>query len=154
MQYSPEYRIQPERSYLDRLIKETGGAVIRSPEDVYKGEIKDIFGTVDLTPTLLILALILYMLDIALRRLNLPLAAVEEKLSAARARLVPQVKKPSKIKRPLNTVGEVPKATRNNVLTQPESEDKPEKKAKESKTEKLKSESLDTSLLLKRKNRE
>lgn len=155
VQYSPEYRIQPERSYLDRLIKETGGAVIRSPEDVYKGEIKDIFGTVDLTPTLLILALILYMLDIALRRLNLPLAAVEEKLSAARARLVPQVKKPSKIKRPLNTVGEVPKATRNNVLTQPESEDKPEKKAKESKTEKLKSESLDTSLLLKKKkNRE
>ncbi len=153
VQYSPEYRIQPERGYLDRLIKEAGGTVISSPEDVYKGEMKDIFGTVDLTPTLLILALILYMFDIALRRLNLPLAAVEEKLSAAKAKLMPQVKRPAKVKRPNNSMGEAPKAAEKKVHMPPQAEGKPEAKETGAKPEKPKTENLDTSTLLKKKKR-
>ncbi|MDD3706136.1 MAG: VWA domain-containing protein [Clostridiaceae bacterium] len=151
VQYSPEYRIQAESGYLDRLIKETGGTLINTPEDVYKGEIKDIFGAVDLTPTLLILALILFMLDIALRRLNLPLATVEEKLSAAKAKLMPKGQKSAKVKRQVEAV----KLAESKVQSKPEAEGKPEAKAKEAKPEKTKAENLDTSALLKKKrNRE
>lgn len=155
VQYSPEYRIQPQSGYLDRLIKEAGGTLINTPEDVYKGKIKDIFGTVDLTPTLLILALVLFMLDIALRRLNLPLASLEERLSAARSKLVPQVKKSVKVKRQFNNIEEAVKPDENKARPQPEVEVKPETKAKEAKPEKTKAENLDTSALLKKKrNRE
>lgn len=151
VQYSPEYRIQPTSGYLDRLIKEAGGTLINTPEDVYKGKIKDIFGAIDLTPTLLILALILFMFDIALRRLNLPLAVLEEKLSALRAKLTPKGKKPVKVKRTLNTMGEAAKPTENKLRPQPKVEVKADTKAKEQKTEKPKVESLDTSALLKKK---
>jgi hypothetical protein len=146
VQYSPEYRIQPPSGYLDRLIKEAGGTLINTPEDVYKGKIKDIFGAIDLTPTLLILALILFMLDIALRRLNLPLAILEEKLSAIRAKLLPSGKKSTKLKRPLKTMSEVVKPAENKVRLQAEAGEELEPKAKEPKAE-----NLDTSALLKKK---
>ncbi|MHB1392869.1 MAG: VWA domain-containing protein [Clostridia bacterium] len=150
VQYSPEYRIQPPSGYLDRLIKEAGGTFINVPEDVYKGKIKDIYGAIDLTPTLLILALILFMLDIALRRLNLPLAVLEEKLAALRAKLLPKAKKHVKAKRSQNTMGEAVKSAENKVQSQPK-EEKPETKAKASNVEKPKVENLDTSALLKKK---
>jgi Mg-chelatase subunit ChlD len=151
VQYSPEYRIQPEAGYLDRLVKETGGMYINTPEEVYKGKLKDIFGTMDLTPALLILALFLFMLDIAVRRLNLPLAAVEEKLSELRTKLIPKGNKPAKAK--LNTMADVVKPVVISVHSQTEAEKKPEEKTKELKPEKPKAESLDTSLLLKKKKK-
>jgi hypothetical protein len=86
VQYSPEYRIQPERGYLDRLIKEAEGTLINTPEDIYKGEMKDIFGTVDLTPVLIILALILFLLCYCLKKAEPALAAVEGKLSAVKGK--------------------------------------------------------------------
>lgn len=155
VQYSPEYKIQPDSGYLDRLIKEAGGTLINTPEDVYKGKIKDIFGAVDLTPVLLIMALVLFMFDIALRRLNLPLAAFEEKLSAVKTRFVPQFKKPVKKKGSLTGMGEAAKPTENKVQSQSKAEVRPEVKVKEPKQEKPKAENLDTSALLKKKkNRE
>lgn len=148
VQYSPEYSIRPQSGYLDRLIKEAGGTVINAPEDVYKGKTKDIFGSVDLTPALLILALVLFIFDIALRRLNLPLAAMEERLSVLRAKLVPQSEKPAKAKGLIYTASET-------VKPQPKTEEKPEEKAREEKREKPGSDKLDTSSLLKKKkNRE
>jgi DNA replication initiation complex subunit (GINS family) len=93
------------------------------------------------------------MLDIALRRLNLPLAAVEEKLSAAWARLIPQIKRPAKVKRPISAMGEAPKAAEKKVHMPPQAEGKPEAKEKEAKPEKPKTENLDTSTLLKKKKR-
>ncbi|KUO69599.1 MAG: hypothetical protein APF77_08905 [Clostridia bacterium BRH_c25] len=151
VQYSPEYRIRPAAGYLDRLVKEAGGTLINTPEEVYKGETKDIFGATDLTPMLIILALILFMLDIALRRLNLPLAALEDKLSVIKAKLMPQRKKPVKVKSPLNTVRAAGKPAESKVQPQPEAVEKKDTKAKESKREKPKDESLDTSALLKKK---
>ena len=151
VQYSPEYRIQPEAGYLDRLAKETGGTYINTPEEVYKGKLKDIFGTVDLTQALLILALVLFMLDIAVRRLNLPLAAVEEKLSGLRIKLRPKGNKPAKAKP--DTKAEAVKPAMAPVRPQTEAEKKPEVKTNEFKLEKPKAESLDTSLLLKKKKK-
>ena len=152
VQYSPEYRLQPDSGYLDRLIKEAAGTVISAPEDVYKGKIKDIFGAIDLTPMLLILALILFMLDIALRRLNLPLAALEERLSVLWTKLLPKAKKPVKAKRPQNIMSEASKPAEKKVQAQPQEED-PKSKAKEPDAEKPKAESLDTSALLKKKKK-
>lgn len=155
VQYSPEYRIQPDSGYLDRLIKEAGGTLISTPEEVYEGELKDIFGAVNLTPTLLILALLLFMLDIALRRLNLPLAAIEEKLSAIRVRLVPQTKMTEEVKKQLNNTRQAVEPAKNKVQLRPKAEEKPEANSTGSRPEKPKVESLDTSLLLKKKkNRE
>jgi len=153
VQYSPEYRIQPEAGYLDRLVKETAGTYINTPEEVYKGEIKDIFGAVALTPALLISALVLFILDIALRRLNLPLAAVEEKLSGLMAKLRPKGNKPAKAKGRLNTGAETVKPAVNIVRPHIEADKKPEANTNESKPEKPKAESLDTSLLLKKKKK-
>ena len=150
VQYSPEYRIQPPSGYLDRLMKEAGGTLINAPEDVYKGKIKDIFGAVDLTPALLILALILFMLDIALRRLNLPMAALEDKLSAIRAKLLPQGKKLAKVKRPLSNMVEAVRPVEKSQ-SQQKVEERPEPIVQEQKAEKLKAENLDTSALLKKK---
>ncbi len=146
VQYSPEYRIQPPSGYLERLIKEAEGTLINAPEDVYKGKIKDIFGAIGLTPMLLIMALILFMLEIALRRLNLPLAVLEDKLSAIRLKLVPKRKKPAKIKISQSTMSEAVKAAENKALPQQKAEEKAESKA-----EKSKAENLDTSALLKKK---
>ncbi|MGE5678816.1 MAG: VWA domain-containing protein, partial [Pseudomonadota bacterium] len=99
VQYSPEYRLQPEAGYLDRLVREAGGTYIKTPEEVYKGKLKDIYGSTDLTPALLLAALLLFMLDIAARRLNLPLPAVMEKASAIRTKLLPKHTKPVKVKK-------------------------------------------------------
>lgn len=70
VQYSPEYKIYSQNSSLDLLINDAGGKYISLPEEVYKGEIKDVSGKTDLTNTFLILSLLLLLLDIAVRRLN------------------------------------------------------------------------------------
>ena len=72
LQYSPEYKIRPKSNNMDLLVNETGAQYINSPEQVYLGEIEDIKGRTDITNILLILALVLFVLDIALRRLNIP----------------------------------------------------------------------------------
>lgn len=152
VQYSPEYRIQPEKGYLDRLVKEAGGVYIEKPEDVYKGDIKDIFGVQDLTPVLLIIALVFFMLDIALRRLNLPLAWLEDRLELAKSRLKITWKRPAKVRKRPIMMQET--TVQKEAKTQPKvskAEPKPEIK----KPEKPKAENLDTSALLKKKkNRE
>lgn len=138
VQYSPEYKLQPEAGYLERLVREAGGTYINKPEEVYKGKLKDIYGSTDLTPALLIAALLLFMLDIAARRLNLPLAAIIEKASVLRARLFPERAKPVKVKK-VQFQGNEPKAQ------------KPEAREAEVKKVKTEAENLDTSALLKKK---
>ncbi len=94
VQYSPEYKIQPPSGTLDRLIKEAGGTLINTPEDVYKGKLKDIFGRVNLIPFLLIAALILFVMDIALRRLNLPFDRIEQALDKLKSKVSKKKEKP------------------------------------------------------------
>ncbi len=70
VQYSPEYRLN-NSSNLDSLVTEVGGRIIKEPKEVFSGDIKYKKGQKDLTPYLISLFLILFMLDIAVRRLNL-----------------------------------------------------------------------------------
>lgn len=77
VKYSPEYKLDSETGTIDRLVKEAGGILIGTPEEVYEGDLENIFGRIDLTNFLLITALLLFVIDIALRRLNLPLERLE-----------------------------------------------------------------------------
>ncbi len=153
VQYSPEYRIQPPSGYLERLIKEAGGTLIDAPEDVYKGDIKDIFGAVDLTPALLILALLMFTLDIALRRLNLPYSVLKNRMSVLKAKLMKGPKKPYPGKKHNEIKDQSVKASNNEVRSEIDTEGKKESKPKKAKGEKTKDENLDTSVLLKKKRK-
>ncbi len=82
-QYSPEYRINTS-SNLEKLVSEVGGKIIPEPKEVFSGDIQYKRGQKDLTSYLLALFLILFMIDIAMRRLNLStnkLRVVWEKIS-------------------------------------------------------------------------
>lgn len=70
VQYSPEYRIN-NSSNLDKLVTQVGGKIITEPKEVFAGDIEYKRGQKDLTTYLLSLFLILFMIDIAMRRLNL-----------------------------------------------------------------------------------
>lgn len=151
VQYSPEYRIQPDKGYLDRLVKEAAGVYVEKPEDVYKGDMKDIFGVRDLTQVLLILALILFMFDIALRRLNLPLTWLEDKILWLKSKFGVLWKKSAKVKKSLAKTQGLPEKKDTVVEKQLTAEEKPDTKKSEKKSEKPKTENLDTSALLKKK---
>jgi hypothetical protein len=150
VQYSPEYKLQPEAGYLDRLVREAGGTYINTPEEVYKGKLKDIFGSTDLTPALLIAALLLFILDIAARRLNLPLSSALEKAAALRAKLLPERARPVKVKKMQYQGNEAQKEEKS--VSRPEYKaERPAAGEAEVIKARPESENLDTSALLKKK---
>lgn len=71
--YSPEYDVLPEddNTLLQKLAKAGGGRILETPSQVFGSELAAVTGTTDPTLPLLITALVLFMLDIAVRRLNL-----------------------------------------------------------------------------------
>ena len=70
-QYSPEYRINRSSEAFDRLIEGIGGKIITTPEEVFAGNISSRKGSRDLTPYLLALVLVLFIFDVAVRRLRI-----------------------------------------------------------------------------------
>jgi len=70
VQYSPEYKIN-NSSNLDKLVAEGYGKIITEPKEVFSGDLEHKQGERDITPFLLALLLILFMLDIGTRRLNI-----------------------------------------------------------------------------------
>jgi hypothetical protein len=137
IQYSPEYKITTSSVNIDRLIQEAGGKYIKAAEEVFQGNIKDTTGRIDLTPHLLILSLLLFMMDIALRRLNLPLQKVEEGIESLRQKLRKEKKKPV-----MKTI-----EVKEKKAHAPE----PPKEAKPVKKEKPRQDNLDVDMLLKKK---
>jgi len=71
--YSPEYDIRNRNDieFLERLVKETGGAVLDKPEQVFRENLQPVWAEIELWPYLMSLALILFVLDVALRRLKM-----------------------------------------------------------------------------------
>ncbi len=69
-QYSQEYKINADSKIFEELVKSSSGKYITKPEEVFTDTIPKVKGEIDLTDAMLILALILFMLDVALRRLN------------------------------------------------------------------------------------
>jgi len=70
--YSSEFDIRQGNTeeFLKKLVERTGGSILEQPEEVFRGEITPIQSRSELWPWLLPLALFLFVLDIALRRLR------------------------------------------------------------------------------------
>ncbi|MBP7175850.1 MAG: VWA domain-containing protein [Thermoclostridium sp.] len=102
MPYSDEYRLLDANAagFLEKLAQTGGGRMITDPSEVFKGEIQNTGARRDLTYALILAALILLLLDIALRKLQIPLEPiilfVKEKIVAPTANIVKELKKPKK----------------------------------------------------------
>lgn len=72
--YSPEYNISraDNEEFLKKLAHEGGGRIIKNPGEVFSGELAPVESVTDITPILLSLAIILFLVEIAVRRLNIP----------------------------------------------------------------------------------
>lgn len=148
IQYSPEYKLDQKSDNVERLAKETGATYIEKPEEVYKGEMENIFGIIDITPFLLILAIIIFLIDIALRRLNLPLNKVEDKLAELKAKVFVKKKRPI-----MHTikVREEKKPEPEKQIFEQQAAEVPKVPDRSKQKEQPKAEVLDTSALLKKK---
>jgi hypothetical protein len=99
VQYSPEYRLTDNSSNIDKLVASMGGKLITSPKEVFLNDALSRKGQKDLTPFLLALALLLFMFDVAIRRININTAKLKALLKKLRRRTstvsVPKVKRTS-----------------------------------------------------------
>lgn len=86
VQYSPEYKINSSDN-LEKLVAGVGGKMITQPKEVYTGDLQYKRGQRDLTAYLISLFLILFMLDIALRRLSLNKNKLQHALETAGGRV-------------------------------------------------------------------
>ncbi len=71
LQYSDEYKFNTNAEKLDVVVKETKGTFINKPEEVFEGKLQREYKKINLTTPLLVISILLFMLDIAYRRLNL-----------------------------------------------------------------------------------
>lgn len=145
--YSAEYNIDAKSEKLDRLVYESQGKYINNGKEVYEGGLPDVSGRRSLTAFFLIAALIIFLIDIAIRRLNLPFEKYGKRLN--------NFLKKFKIKL---------KEERTGVLTEDMGKkfaiegkrvysDKGDKKPDTKKEKRKEKETLDTATLLKRKRK-
>lgn len=91
-QYSLEYRFYPNNSLLDEFANSVGAIFIEKAEEVFETKPEFVKGRFNLATPLLIIASLLFLLDIAARRFNidlwgmLPFARMKAKSAAARAK--------------------------------------------------------------------
>lgn len=84
--YSPEYNLIKTngKELLERLVYESGGRVIKNADEVFSGDIDKIENINDITDILLLLALVLFIIDIAIRRLNISFRKLDAVLEKGR----------------------------------------------------------------------
>ncbi|MGN0483045.1 MAG: VWA domain-containing protein [Lachnospiraceae bacterium] len=75
-QYSPEYQFYDNEKELEQFTAQAGGAFITTKDNIWKKAVKKQTTRVSITMPLLILALLFWMFDIAVRRLGLDVAGV------------------------------------------------------------------------------
>ena len=63
---------------LRRIAREGGGSILGSYRDVFRGELMQVSGRVDITPFLLFFAVAAFLVDIAARRLSINYRRVKE----------------------------------------------------------------------------
>jgi len=70
--YSPEYdlRASSSRNLLEHVVSRTGGKILHKPEDLLKSELPPAWKYHEVWPGMLCLAMLLFLLDITLRRLS------------------------------------------------------------------------------------
>lgn len=75
--YSKEYDITTSTNKLTDLVRKSKGEIITKPNEIFTKNEKDVHGYKDITEILIIISLLLFILDIALRRLNIRLGGFE-----------------------------------------------------------------------------
>jgi len=86
MPYSPEYDIlsnSDNNVLIQKIAYEGGGRILDDPSQVFKSELPPVTGKTDPFYVLIIVLLVLFMLDVALRRLNLRFDVWKKKLEPA-----------------------------------------------------------------------
>lgn len=86
LQYSPEYKIAAQSaSSLDKVMTEMGLSYINGPSQVFAGDLKNVSSKTDLTPYFLCLALMLFFIDIVIRKLNISIKDIIRRKAAKTA---------------------------------------------------------------------
>ncbi len=76
--YSKEYDFTASENRLNTLVNQAKGEFINNPDEVFTGSFQRNYKIKDLSQTLLIIALLLFIFDIALRRLNLKIKWIDK----------------------------------------------------------------------------
>lgn len=95
-QYSKEYKFNQQESGLMQLIEAVEGKLITLPNEAFKVENKKSYRTLELTNILLVLAFILFFIDIVLRRFNLRFSTVAYSIGQILGKENRQAKKDNK----------------------------------------------------------
>ncbi|HOJ11633.1 MAG TPA: VWA domain-containing protein [Clostridiales bacterium] len=97
--YSPEYNISrvDNLAFLQKLAYEGGGRILGSGAEVFKGDPPPVAGNKDMTNILIALSIIVFVLEIGIRRLNLKLDAATERMTQA-AHVIQETKRHIKYK--------------------------------------------------------
>ena len=160
LQYSDEYKFNTNGEKLDVVIKETKGSFINKPEEVFEAKLQREYKKINLTTSLIIISILLFMIDIAYRRLNIDLVRLfkkrkdkvkKEKISKNNNSMKVEskaIKEQNKLKIKSSTEAEEQNSTKKNEIKDKESK----KTKKKLEREAPKKDSLDTSALLKKKS--
>lgn len=156
LKYSDEYKFNTNSVKLDSLVSETKGTFINKVEEVFKGKLEKEYKKINLTNSLLIIALFLFLFDIAYRRLNLDFSRYfkikdKNKVKNIKAKEKNVAKDELAVKKEIsNNIDKKSKVEEKTLDKKKENKSKVKKEKK--KVEKTKSNTLDTSALLKKKN--
>ncbi len=69
--YSKEYDINTTQNRLDQIVNIADGKFITNPNEVFTNDLENVYNSRDISSILIIISLILFIIDIALRRLNI-----------------------------------------------------------------------------------
>ena len=95
---STEYwQLKPNRPLLEGLARSTGGHELAAPADAFAHDLQAPGAGRELWPPLTVLAILLFLADVAVRRLRISFAAVQPALERVRARLRPPRFQPSAV---------------------------------------------------------
>ncbi|MBE6071209.1 MAG: VWA domain-containing protein [Clostridium butyricum] len=147
LQYSDEYKFNNNKEKLDTLVNELDGKIINKPKEVFLGEMKTSIRAINLTTPLVILAIFLFLLDIVYRRLNIDLSLYINKMKIK----VNKNDTNEKIKKVI--VENKVKFHQKQDIIKTDNEERNRAKKRNDKNKKDRNEILDTSALLKNKNK-
>ena len=153
LKYSDEYKFNTNSVKLDSLVSETDGSFINKPEEVFEGKLEKEYKKINLTNLLLILALILFLFDIAYRRLNLDFSkyikiGIRNKKKKTNEKNF--VKKELAVEKEVDNARTTEKSS-DSLKGEVKKKEKKRKLKKEKRVEKSRSQTLDTNALLKKK---
>ena len=155
LKYSDEYKFNTNSVKLDSLVSETKGSFINKVEEVFVGKLEKEYKKINLTNPLLIIALFLFLFDVAYRRLNLDFSRYINRKNKGSVKK-DKAKAKDIAKDELALEKEVNNTSIKTEVEEKVSNKKTEKKSKIKKSKKSletpKSNTLDTSALLKKKN--